>query len=247
MGSDSAPDAPPLRGARRILPVLLPLLAVDLALIAVYVALAAGPGRAPDLWNIGLEYSVSEVFNLGKWAATAALLAHLGLGRARPGLAPLAVIYLILLADDGLQLHETAGSWLTGALAGGPWATAAQDLGELAAWAVLGVAILVLYRRAWRRASGPDRGWVAALFGAFLGLLFCGIGLDMLHSALGDGSWIVAGFLSVAEDGGEMLFASLTLALASGAAGDPRAGRRDRAAAGRTREAPLPRGALPRK
>lgn len=214
MGAASPSSALPRAGA-------MALLAADLLLIAVYTSIRLelqGTGRPPPtVWDLTRDGSLAESLNLLKWSLAALFLAHAATRDRAPALMPLAAVYLVLLADDGLQLHERAGAaaaaaWGLPRIAG----LRPEDAGELAAWAAMGTVVLLLFARAWRRAGAGGQGRaVARLFALFLALVACGVGLDMVHSLMADGRGVVVFAVTLAEDGGEMLFASLTVIAAA--------------------------------
>ncbi|RVV97381.1 hypothetical protein EKE94_12510 [Mesobaculum littorinae] len=200
---------------RAALRLLSALLLFDIVLIAIHVAFIATVGAPPDDLSLNSDTSVSEYGNFFKWIAIAVLLWRAGRAMPQQGYALLSGAYAILFLDDAGRLHERLGGALVDRLGvPGVAGLRAQDLGELAIWAALGVLVLTLFALAWGRSRTRVR--VGQFFALFCALILVGIGLDMVHSLVAGAqpsSWLDA-TLAVAEDGGEMLLISATCALA---------------------------------
>ena len=97
------------------------------------------------------------------------------------------VLFLVLL-DDAFFLHERMGEWaaetwdlpVTGGLR-------EIDIGELGAWALMGVLALTALLLAARATGQQERRASLPLFAAFLALIFFAVVLDMVHQAVGAG------------------------------------------------------------
>lgn len=160
---------------------------------------------APDVeavTSILLERSVPSFVGHGFAVAAAALLAVGHHRSGSPAMAAWTVVMLVAALDDALELHETLGreavAWL-GLTRLGP--LKAQDIGELLAWAVMGLAVLPALVSALTATLPLDRRVHGVFFPLFALLLVCGVVFDMAHSALGNGLGKVFGYL---EDGGEL-------------------------------------------
>jgi hypothetical protein len=93
-----------------------------------------------------------------------------------------AATFAFVVADDALQYHERVGKKLAercdlGAVAG----LRPQDSGELLAWSLAGLALLVLGWVSFRRDAPTDRRDGVVFVPVLVSLIFFGMGLDMLH------------------------------------------------------------------
>ena len=125
----------------------------------------------------------------------------------------LSLIFLLVLIDDSLSVHEAGGHLLLG------WVGRdtslglhVRDLGELATWALLGSFVVALFVYAYRK-SRPEDASIAAYFAGCLALLIAfAVGVDMLHAVAPTRA--LDGLFGIIEDGGETVVLSLTCALA---------------------------------
>ena len=212
------PPAGALRGLllRR---ATLALLAVDAGLIGLdlgltgLAALEAIPA-VPHALRLEGERNLAALWNLLQWAALAGLCARAALrgGGALP--AALAAAFAMLLADDALELHERLGHALALTLSlPAPPHLRAQDLGELMVVAVECALLALALIWAWRRRRPGDAGRLAVFVALFALLGLTGVVLAMAHIALG--RWpLLHALIGAAEDGGELVAASLMLAYA---------------------------------
>ncbi len=206
-----------------------PLLVVLWAVSAFFVVLSFAPSSTArslvpaldrtfpaERWGLSVDGGIPEFYGYAMQAVIAGLLVILAV-RARAGvLAAWAAVYLIVLLDDSLRLHEDGANWLGRTLpVPADHATAlSEDLGELIVWGVLGLvpllAVLVLHRR-----SEPgERSISRAIALLFALLIFCAVVLDAVHAMFGYG--LAGWFLAALEDGGELLTLGLTVAFAVG-------------------------------
>lgn len=195
--------------------LLAALLAADLLLIALHIGFGLGMETIPAAFNIARDGSLAELLGYAKWLAIALLLAQAWRRSGIPLLLALACAFLLALADDSLQMHERLGAWLAAALALPAWADLRpQDLGELAAFAAMGLALLLVLVPAALRTARAD--WPLALptLALIAALATVGVGVDFLHN-LAAGLPYGAQALDLVEDGGEMMLASAALAHAA--------------------------------
>lgn len=198
--------------------------AIDLLFIGGYVAFRIIAkllhlDTIPDWLEVSSDAGIPEHLNMMKWAVAASALLIAGWQRRRLLYPALAAIILVLLADDGLQLHEQWGYWLDHhyrLLA--DLARGGLDLGELTYWTIVGVPLLAVTIVAALRATGRDRAFVVLILMLFLSLGLVGVLLDVVSTTIGhaitpDSFW---SFLSAAifliEDGSEMLLISVLCA-----------------------------------
>jgi hypothetical protein len=159
------------------------------------------------LFDMSADWSLAEMANYLQTALLVALLVQLGRSARQPIYFGWTALYVLVLADDSLQLHERGGrllvAWLHLPSVVG---LRPQDLGEIMTWAVLGVPASAAVALGWWRTSGRHR-LIGMLFAMpFAALLFFGMGVDALHE-------LVKG-LGIIEDGGEMVSIAAAVALA---------------------------------
>ncbi|HEX6980470.1 MAG TPA: hypothetical protein VF342_14340 [Alphaproteobacteria bacterium] len=163
-------------------------------------------------WDGGLP----EIFGYVQTAATALLLLALARRTGRAMYAALGGIFLVILADDALMIHETLGDAIAMDL-NLPWFVGLrpQDFGELAADGGMLLLVGALFVYGIRRSDRDDID-VALLFAAIVGAIaFFGVVVDMLVIELYYGlSRRFARLLSVLEDGGELVGMTLALLVA---------------------------------
>jgi hypothetical protein len=166
-------------------------------------------------FRIDRDWSFAEWFNYLQTTTCAVLL--LGVFRAtrQPLYVAWALIFLFVVMDDSLKIHEGMASYLVGTF-GVPALPGLRphESGELIAWSVIGsVLVGILWWSIARSGRGARAaGGVLAL--AFAALIFFGIGIDMAHIAFTQTGTGLYALLGVLEDGGEMLSIALALALA---------------------------------
>lgn len=194
--------------------LLLLLLAIDAALVSVsaLIGLLIVLGfnvSWPDFWNIGRDWSAGEIFNYIKWLAISGIFASAFLHYRHPIYACLSVVFLLILADDSLQLHERSGSLPLIDVAGNLPLT--QALSEVLFWFVLGLLCLGIILTVWRKTPKEIRRKLWTVLLLFSGVVASGVVVDFFHQFTGEKT-VFSGVLLLLEDGGEMFFASLMLA-----------------------------------
>lgn len=193
--------------------LLLLLLAADLAFIllhVVYVETSLLRGRP---FSLEADNGLPEAFQYVKqfWVA----LCMLALFRRTREVVYVGwtLVFAFLLLDDAFQFHEQFGKWL-GEQYSLPVAFGLRpdDIGELLFASVVGgVTVLLIGWGFWR--GGADARIVTrdtALLVVVLAAL--GVGVDILHVITYFKAPLLAQFLLIVEDGGEMLVVSLIAA-----------------------------------
>ena len=114
------------------------------------------------------------------------------------------LLFLYLLLDDSLQLHERLGSIVASRMGYAPgFQLRAQDFGELTVVGSVGLLFASLLALTWWRGDREFRTVsrdLALLVGV---VVLFGVGVDMLHSMAGSPALTAA--LALLEDGGEMV------------------------------------------
>lgn len=187
------------------------LLAGDLVLMALHVANHAGLWAKHPMLAITVDASYAEAYQYLKQFWAFLLLAVLARRARQPVYLLWALLFLYMLADDALRLHEEAGLGIARHFAlPAAFGLRSVDLGELAflgaTAGVIALGLIALYPR-----SGPDARAASRSFLALLGVIaFFAVVVDMLHSLLRN-TGLLGSFVGMIEDGGEMLAVSLAL------------------------------------
>ncbi|MEO0996493.1 MAG: hypothetical protein AAFX58_03145 [Pseudomonadota bacterium] len=183
-----------------LLPLLL--LAADLVLMGIHFAGHYVPALRHPRLMVSTDWSYGEMLQYVKELAIAAAFVVLYARRHAGILLVWAALFVFLLADDALSLHENAGAMIRRGLdLPSMFGLRGQDFGELAAVAPIGLLFAGLLFVTFRRSDTLARSLSLAtliLTGVLAGF---GIVGDMLHSAIQVHRW----FFALLEDGGEML------------------------------------------
>ncbi len=160
----------------------------------------------PDFWNTDLDWSAGELLNYIKWLVLALVFFMAYFRDKATIMLSLALVVLILLADDSLQLHETLGPTVVHAIGlQNIIGVKAYTIGPMVIWAALGMVILSITLMGWRITPTELRSKLYPVFAYFFAIMFCAIGIDVIRE-LFDFPKIIKGILGIFEDGGEMLF-----------------------------------------
>jgi hypothetical protein len=203
-------DAGMLAAARRL---LLLLVAADLAFIllhVVYIETSLLRGRP---FSLEADNGIPEAYQYVKqfWLVlcTAALFRRT---RATVYVGWM-LVFAFLLLDDAFQFHEHFGKWLSAQHAlPVAFGLRPDDIGELLfAAAFGGVTVLLIGFGYWR---GDSHARVVSRDMTILvvALAVLGVGVDMVHVITYFKAPLLAQFLLIVEDGGEMLVVSLMVA-----------------------------------
>lgn len=207
---------------RIVATVLACLLGVDLLFMVVHVlriVLLEPNADASSLLadrrlSLGTDRGYAEWYGYAKLTFSVVALVLLGLRVQGPAYFGWALALLVLLIDDSWLVHETLGGAIAERLGLRPaFGLRAQDLGELLAWMIIGVPVLVVLVAA-HRLSGPavrrDSRMLATLT---LALGFFGVAVDMLEI---EATGRLAHLAGLVEDGGELIVVSAIAAFALG-------------------------------
>ncbi len=188
-----------------------PLFMVDILLISISVFLGVAKLMSlltvwPEILNIGFDWSLGEIFNYLKWFAAIVLLLVSYLKERIFLLLALTFFFIIVLADDALQLHERSALAIISILnLQFNNIDHAIILSERIFWAILGLAGLLPVWIGWVNASIKLKARVTPIAWFFAGVMITAIGVDALHS-IAPAKTIIKGVLGIIEEGGEMLF-----------------------------------------
>lgn len=196
-------------------PLLLLLLSLDFIFVAIHVWLWSR-GALPWEFHLGRQASHPEQFQYLKWLASTLLCAWAFVRRRDALYLAWAALFLYLLLDDALEIHEALGAVVAEALERGPaYGLRGKDYGEIAvslgaATALLGF-IALCY---WRSRDQSARALTLALLPWLVVLAICGVGVDVAKRVMRvfyDAEWATM-IADVLEDGGEMVAASFLTA-----------------------------------
>jgi hypothetical protein len=205
--------------------LLLILLAIDVTFILanVLAVLAHDAGFLHDVpvWlKVTEDREPPEDFNYLKWTAIAVALFWVSLRDRWLAPALWGIVFVLILLDDSLQIHENFGGKISTWL-GIPDNTLVygSDLGEMIVFGVMGSVALVIGLFLLTRRDEPSRLLNKRYILVILALGFCGVGFDAIHSVVQHvtGTSALATLLQqvfgLFEDGGEMLVGSFAAAI----------------------------------
>jgi hypothetical protein len=164
--------------------LLLLLLSADMAFFAIHLTKSFTQLIQDNRFSIEADQSFAEIYQYLKWFWVSTEFALLSIMKRSLSYISWAFVFVYLLCDDALSLHENIGTLIAKHLTfSPPLGLRLQDFGELAVTITAGIILLLL------------------------ALTFFGVFVDMAHIAIHLGSKvnIILGFI---EDGGEMLTAS---------------------------------------
>ncbi|MCX7865446.1 MAG: hypothetical protein N2423_10520 [Novosphingobium sp.] len=188
---------------------------VEGVLIGLALATVYGDARGiqfPAWFYLDEEFSFGEIWEYLLTASAAAGLLWRYKRFGEPIIGCLGLVFVWLVLDNALAVHESIGHQLSPLFAFAQGSTPnPDDYGELAAFAFIALVIvsgLLMSTTRSNRDSVIQSGAIVALLGlaAFFGVLF-----DFVDHALAGDSPLLRGVLSVVEDGSE----SVTLAMAA--------------------------------
>ena len=193
---------------RGVINFLLFLLAVDLAFIVLHFLPLFGVLENP-LFSLETDRGYPEIYQYIKIFSIAILLLSV-FGRTKVvGYFVWSMLFLYLLLDDALSIHESLGGYVATHMVFAPAiGLRAQDFGELVVSAIAAVFFLTPLALLYTRGSDALKEESIHLFSLLVALAFFGILVDMLHVAMKVG-WKVRFLLGVVEDGGEMIVMSI--------------------------------------
>lgn len=207
----ASPEHPGLLASARML--LLLLLAADLAFIVlhvIYIETGLLRGRP---FSLEADNGMPEAYQYVKqfWVALCmAALFHRTRAAVYSGWT---LVLAFLLLDDAFQFHEQAGKWLgTRYALPASFGLRPDDIGELLFVAAIGgVMVLLIGFGYWRGASNA-RSVSRDMVLLVLALATLGVGVDIVHVITYFEAPLLAQFLLILEDGGEMIVVSIMTA-----------------------------------
>jgi hypothetical protein len=153
----------------------------------------------------------AEIFQYLKEFCIVLLLAYLFFKKKEPIYVVWCLLFLYLLLDDSLKIHEQLGAKVAKMLALNPsFNLRAQDFGEMFISGFVGFAFLLGIILSFKQSSQAAKKFTYFLLFLFFALAFCGIVVDAMHSmstTLDAARWI-KGLFAILEDGGEQIVMS---------------------------------------
>jgi hypothetical protein len=192
-------------GSIRLLYLLLAtdLVFIVLHLIHVYTSFAVNPS-----FSIGQERGYADIFQFVKEYWIVLLLGFLALRKKSILYLGWFLLFLYILLDDSLEIHEKLGEIISNKLAFLPaFNLRAADFGELVVSAFFGLFFLIFIATAYRFSDRISRKLSRYLIMMLFALALFGIVVDMLHIAVKSPS--LEPLLGLVEDGGEQIVMSV--------------------------------------
>lgn len=189
------------------LTLLFVLAAIDFIFMGLHAMKSLGYITDPN-FSVTQSWGYPEIFQYLKAGFVAACFFWLGANYKRPQFYSWGVVFLYVLLDDSIEVHEYlgyhAGTFLENAgISGG------KTLGELVVFGLLGLMVFTpLFYFYIRSRHRELKIMTQDLFMLFVAMLFFGIGVDVLHDMAETGT-VLNGVLGLVEDGGEMLVMSI--------------------------------------
>lgn len=158
-----------------------------------------------ELWDRGLmrldvDWSLVEFFEYGLMLVSVLAFLYSWKIRRIPAFLALAAVDTLFLADNALKIHERGGGLLS------TWVEA--PYAEIVVFLAIATISLVLVIPALLKSEMQPAHWCLLSIGCLIGAAVCAVVLDFVHVTW-RGSIYVDHLLSVAEDGGELIFISL--------------------------------------
>lgn len=205
--------------------MLIALLAVDLLFILIHLGWftlyrAGFTGEVPYMLRVSTDWALPEEFNYLKWIVIVVALTRVALRDRWWTPFAWALVFLLILADDSLQFHETFGRIIAETInLQASYMVEPSDLGEVAVFGLMGLSVVVLTAFSFTSAGAQSRRLSTNYALIIFGLGFFGVGVDFIHQAIVyitddmPALSILKHAFAMLEDGGEMLVASAATAL----------------------------------
>ena len=191
------------------------LLCADFSFIAFHSLAYLTPISNNPLMSLEQDHGYPEVFQYIKWLWIILLLIFTSIKRRSLHFSAWVIVFIYLLLDDSLEIHERAGTLMEGNFSFiPPLGLRLQDIGELAVAATAGLILFLFISWVYRHGPQTFKKMSIDMLLLIFTLAFFGVVVDMLHviAYLSDQiGWKVSAVLAVIEDGGEMIAASLIL------------------------------------
>lgn len=187
------------------------LLAADILFIALHTIRFFKPPFPGKFYSLGRETGYPEMYQNVKWLLIVILLIHVSKIRRSLSYPVWGLVFAYLFLDDTFQIHEKVGKYLADNFNFSPaFGLRPQDFGELAVSAVAVMILSPLVTWVYMNGDQAFKKVSRDLLMLILALVFFGIGVDLVHSAMAQIREVNFILLTI-EEGGEMFVASLIL------------------------------------
>ncbi len=160
------------------------------------------------LFSTMMDFGYPEVYQYIKEYWIVALLLMLAIKRSYLVYYAWSLLFIYLLLDDSLQIHEIFGAYLSNYFEFQPmFGLRAQDFGELSVTALFASLLFTFIGISYLSSDNIAKQISKNLFILILLIAFFGIVLDMFHVIAN--YWWLETILGMMEDGGEMLIMSI--------------------------------------
>ncbi|MDZ7694794.1 MAG: hypothetical protein U5K69_27365 [Balneolaceae bacterium] len=192
-------------------PLLFLVLLISADLVFVGLEVVHSLGYASDnKFLLGTERGYSEVYQYVKFFWIALILAWLTFRTYQPLYGIGTFLFMYLLLDDSLEIHETMGGHIAAWTGMSPlFGLRTQDYGELTVYALTGIIFLGAGWLAYQKSSRRARQISWYVLGGLVGLAVFGAGVDMLHSFFSNSFPFLDTPFVILEDGGELIAVSV--------------------------------------
>lgn len=201
--------------------LLLLLLAIDFGFIFlhIYNSVLIPDEQFNDLFSLVQDSSLSEYFQYLKWLIIAILFIVISIKQSSLTYIAWTLLFLYLLFDDSLELHEKYGAdFIQYINSTPPMGLRKQDVGELIVTAIAGGLLFTILAWAYLKGSEIFKNVTKEMLILIAILALFGVVIDMLGQTFGsmldsiNASKRLFDFLyGILEDGGEMFIGSIML------------------------------------
>lgn len=214
-GQNSRLEARPDESTFRAFALLLLLVCADLGFMLLHlISVETGWLREAGI-SLEAEGGPAEIFQYLKEFSVMVCMVLAFVATRRAVYISWVLVFTFLLADDSMQIHESVGTWLGERYSfAAPYGLRPQDVGELLFAAIIGLVMLALVGGAVWGGTKQCRRVSRDLGILIVSLGLVGILLDVVHVVAYYGRSLLAQFLLVIEDGGEMIVMSAMTAYA---------------------------------
>jgi hypothetical protein len=166
--------------------------------------------------RIDADQGLPEWYSYAKIVGIILLLGRMALTTRQLVYPVLVFLFVVVLVDDAVRIHEGLGKALVGILDLKPMlGVRARDVGEVITWAVMGAITMPIVFAGFAFSKRTHVANGLAMLLPFIALLFFAIGVDQAHQSWRNLFFGAEVVLATLEDGGEMMAISVEFALAA--------------------------------
>lgn len=190
--------------------LLFAILVIDFLFMGLHTLKSLGYLHNPE-FSVTKNFGYAESFQYLKAAFIAGCFLLLASRHKRPLFYCWAAVFTYILLDDSLEIHEALGFKLSDFVTRNFEIGLGGTAGELVVFGLFGLLLLVPLGWYFYKERNKDLKIVSQdLLILFGGMLFFGMGVDVLHDFAVTGT-VINGLLGLMEDGGEMVILTLIL------------------------------------